>query len=105
MDILGQFLLALVSFSCRFLAQHKVSDGGDERESKGDPCEDEAVAVPTVALVAMEDVCVDGGCDHDAQARKELEDAGDGEPFSFFQSEELSHKHKDAQDGEYTSEH
>lgn len=62
------------------------------------------MAVPTV-LITVEDVCVDGGCDHDAQACKELEDAGDGEPFPFFQSEELSHKHKDAQDGEDASEH
>lgn len=53
----------------------------------------------------MEAVCVDGGCDHDAQAGKELEDAGDGEPFAFLKGEELSQKHKDAQDAEYASEH
>lgn len=34
----------------------------------------------------------------------ELKDARDGEPLSFVEGEELSHKHKDAQDGEYTSE-
>lgn len=36
---------------------------------------------------------------------KELKDARDGEPLSLLEGEELSHKHKDAQDGEYTSEH
>lgn len=36
---------------------------------------------------------------------KELKDARDGEPLSFAEGEELSHKHKDAQDGEYTSKH
>lgn len=36
---------------------------------------------------------------------EQLEDARDGEPLPLFQGEELSHKHKDAQDGEYTSEH
>lgn len=36
---------------------------------------------------------------------EELEDAGDGEPLSFAEGEELSHKHKDAQDGEYTSKY
>lgn len=35
---------------------------------------------------------------------KKLEDARDGEPLPFLQGEELSHEHKDAQDGEYTSE-
>lgn len=34
-----------------------------------------------------------------------LEDAGDGEPLSFAEGKELSHKHEDAQDGEYTSQH
>lgn len=33
----------------------------------------------------------------------ELKDARDGEPLSFAEGEELSHKHKDAQDGEYAS--
>lgn len=36
---------------------------------------------------------------------KGLEDARDGEPLSFAEGEELSHKHEDAQDGEYTGEH
>jgi len=61
------------------------------------------VTVPTELLVLMEAVCVDGGCDHDAEAGKELKDARDGEPLSFAEGEELSHKHEDAQDGEYTS--
>lgn len=33
----------------------------------------------------------------------ELKDARDCEPLSFAEGEELSHKHKDAQDGEYAS--
>lgn len=36
---------------------------------------------------------------------KELEDARDGEPLAFVKGEELSHKHKDAQDAEYAGEH
>lgn len=36
---------------------------------------------------------------------KELEDAGDGEPLAFVKGEELSHKHKNAQDAEYAGEH
>lgn len=63
------------------------------------------MTVPTVFLINVEAVCVDGGCDHDAQAGKELKEARDGEPLSFAEGEELSHKHKDAQDGKYTSEH
>lgn len=35
---------------------------------------------------------------------QELEDAGDGEPLSFGEGEELSDEHKDAQDGEYTGQ-
>lgn len=97
--------LVLVSISCRLLAQHKVSDGGDEGEGEGDPRQDVAVSVPAVLLVQVEAVRVDGGCDHDAEAGKELKDAGDGEPLSLWEGEELSHEHEDAQDGEYTSEH
>lgn len=93
------------------------------------------MAIPALLLIQVEAVCVDGGCDHDAQAwrgggaggrgrqqgwkrskknrhlnkriltGKGLEDARDGESLSFAEGEELSHKHKDAQDGEYTSEH
>lgn len=100
------------------------------------------MTVPTGALIFVEAVCIDGGCDHDAQAwregnmgrevvisedscqvmkkkkkktmtnkhreiltGKELEDARDGEPLAFLKGEELSHKHKDAQDAEYASEH
>lgn len=90
------------------------------------------MAIPALLLIQVEAVCVDGGCDHDAQAwggggrgrqqgwkwskqnrhpskqiltGKGLEDARDGEPLSFAEGEELSHKHEDAQDGEYTGEH
>lgn len=58
----------LVSFSRRLLAQHEVSDGGDEREGEGDPRQDVGVAVPAEVLVPVEAIRVDGGCDHDAQA-------------------------------------
>lgn len=34
-----------------------------------------------------------------------LKDAGDGEPLSFAEGEELSHKHEDAQDGEDACQH
>lgn len=61
------------------------------------------MTIPAKLLIGVEAVCVDGGCDHDAKTGKELKDASDGEPLSFLQGEELSHKHKDAQDGEYTS--
>jgi len=63
------------------------------------------VTVPAKLLIDMEAVCVDGGCDHDAQAGKELNEASDDEPLSFVEGEELSHKHKDGKDGEYTSKH
>lgn len=36
----------------------------------------------------------------DSLTSNELEDARDGEPLSFAEGEELSHEHKDAQDGE-----
>lgn len=104
--MLGRLEQSLESLSrgC-LLAQHEVNDGGDECESEGDPRQDEGVTIPTIAPINVEAVCVDGGCDHDAQAGKELEDAGDGEPLAFVKGEELSHKHKDAQDAEYASEH
>lgn len=93
----------LVSF-CSLLAQHKVNDGGDKRETEGDPCQDEAVTVVTI-LIDVEAVCVDGGCDHDAHAGQELKDAGDCEPLSFGEGEELSRKHKNSNSGEYACKH
>lgn len=62
------------------------------------------MTVPAVFLVDVEAVCVDGGCDHDAQAGEQLKDAGDGEPLSFVEGEELGHEHEDAQDGEDASQ-
>lgn len=92
------------------------------------------MAVPAVVLVLVEAIRVDGGCDHDTQAcgrrsgwqtqtvsdgpvrmsemttgddlltSNELEDARDGEPLPFAEGEELSHEHKDAQDGEDAGE-
>lgn len=56
------------SSSCGFLAEDKVDDTGDEGEAEGDPGQDEAVSVPAIGLVLVEDVRVDGGSDHDAQA-------------------------------------
>lgn len=40
----------------------------------------------------------------DSLTSNELEDARDGEPLSFAEGEELSHEHKDAQDGEDAGE-
>lgn len=62
------------------------------------------MAVTTqILFISMEAVCVDGGCDHDAQAGKELKDTRDEEPLSFGEGEELSQKYEDSNDGEYTS--
>ncbi len=52
--------------SRRLLAQDEVGDAGDEGEADGDPGQDEGGSVPARVL-SMEDVCVDGGRDHDAQ--------------------------------------
>lgn len=59
--------------------------------------------ITQILFIDVEAVCVDGGCDHDAQAGKELKGTRDGEPLSLGEGEELSHKHKDSNDGEYTS--
>lgn len=55
-----------VCSSRRLLAQDDVGDAGDEGEAEGDPGQDEGGSVPARVLF-MEDVCVDGGRDHDAQ--------------------------------------
>ncbi len=48
------------------LAQGEVDDAGDEGEADGDPGQDEGGSVPA-SILFMEDVCVDGGRDYDAQ--------------------------------------
>lgn len=63
------------------------------------------MSVRGALLAFVEDVRVDGGSDHYAQAGDELEDSGEGKALPFAQGEELSHKHKQAQDGEHTGQH
>lgn len=56
--------------SCCFLAKDEVGHTGDEGETNRDPGENKGRSIPTIFLIFMEDISVDGGCDHDTQPCK-----------------------------------
>lgn len=63
------------------------------------------MAVPAKVLVLVEDVRVDGSCDHDGQSGQELEESREGEPLALGEGEELGYEHQDGNDGKDTGEY
>lgn len=80
--------------------EDQVQAAADQSHGEADPGQDVGGAVGALLeagrVEAVLLICVDGGCDHHAQAGQQLDDGGENESFPLLELEELKDEDKEA---------